>query len=217
VTQDPLPEPRREYTAGELREDEVDPQDPLGEVRRWLEDAVGAGVPEPTAATLATVDADGVPDARVVLVRGFDARGARWFTNRRSAKGRQLGHHRSAALVLFWPALERQVRLRGPVTDLSDDESDAYFAGRPRPSQVAAWASDQSAPIDDRGALDRAAAAADARFADGGPVPRPPHWGGQLLEPEHVELWQGRAARLHDRLRWTRRPATGWDLERLQP
>jgi pyridoxamine 5'-phosphate oxidase len=211
-----LPEPRREYTAGELREGEVDAYDPLGEVRRWVEDAVAAGVGEPTAATLATVDAAGVPDARIVLVRGIDDRGVRWFTNRSSAKGRQLEHRPVAAVVLFWPDLERQVRMRGRVEDLPDEDSDRYFAGRPRGSQVAAWASRQSEVVADRAALDRAADAAAERFAGDDPVPRPPHWGGQLLRPDTVELWQGRPARLHDRLRWTR-TVGGWQLERLQP
>jgi pyridoxamine 5'-phosphate oxidase len=216
VVDETLPEPRRDYTASELREAEVDAQDPLGEVRRWIEDAVAAGVAEPTAATLATVDAAGVPDARIVLVRGIDGSGVRWFTNRSSAKGRQLEHRPVAAVVLFWPDLERQVRLRGRVEDVPDAVSDRYFAGRPRGSQVAAWASQQSEVVTDRAALDRAADAAAERFGRDDPVPRPPHWGGQLLRPDTVELWQGRPARLHDRLRWTR-TVGGWQLDRLQP
>jgi pyridoxamine 5'-phosphate oxidase len=216
VVDETLPEPRRDYTASELREAEVDAQDPLGEVRRWIEDAVAAGVAEPTAATLATVDAAGVPDARIVLVRGIDGSGVRWFTNLSSAKGRQLEHRPVAAVVLFWPDLERQVRLRGRVEDVPDAVSDRYFAGRPRGSQVAAWASQQSEVVTDRAALDRAADAAAERFGRDDPVPRPPHWGGQLLRPDTVELWQGRPARLHDRLRWTR-TVGGWQLDRLQP
>jgi pyridoxamine 5'-phosphate oxidase len=211
-----LPGQRCEYTAGELREDEVDARDPLAEVRRWVEEAVAAEVPEPTAATLATVDPGGVPDARIVLVRGIDADGVRWFTNRLSAKGRQLEQRPVAAVVLFWPQLERQVRLRGRVEDVADEDSDRYFAGRPRGSQVAAWASRQSEVVADREALDRAADAATERFADVAQVPRPPHWGGQLLRPDAIELWQGRPARLHDRLRWTR-TVDGWRVERLQP
>lgn len=211
-----LPRRRREYTVGELHEAEVDPADPLAEVRRWIGEAAEAGVREPTAATLATVDAAGVPDARVVLLRGLDARGVIWYSNRTSAKGQQLAERPLAAVVLFWRELERQVRLRGPVEHLPDHESDRYFASRPRDSQVAAWASDQSAPVADRAALDALAEAAAVRFGDDGPVPRPPHWGGWLLRPDQVELWQGRPARLHDRLRWTRR-GEGWQLERLQP
>jgi pyridoxamine 5'-phosphate oxidase len=207
---------RREYGSGVLHEDDVVGDRPLAEVRRWVAEAVAAQVLEPTAATLATVDADGVPDARVVLLRDVGDDGVRWYSNRRSAKGRQLAVHPVAAVVLFWPELERQVRLRGRVEDLPDDESDRYFASRPRPSQVAAWASDQSAVIEGRVALDALAETATRRFDDVEHIPRPPHWGGQLLRPDQVELWQGRQARLHDRLRW-RRTVEGWHLERLQP
>lgn len=213
---EPLPTPRTDYATGALDEAEVDAADPLGVVRRWLDDAMAADVAEPTAATLATVDAAGVPDARTVLIRGLDRDGARWFTNRQSAKGRQLADRPVAALVLFWPVLERQVRLRGRVEELDDAASDAYFDARPRDSQLAAWASQQSEPTADRAALDRAVEAIEARFADVERVPRPPHWGGQLLRPDVVELWQGRTARLHDRLRWTR-TTEGWRLTRLQP
>jgi pyridoxamine 5'-phosphate oxidase len=207
---------RREYGSGVLHEDDVVHARPLAEVRRWVAEAAAAQVLEPTAATLATVDVDGVPDARVVLLRDVGDDGVRWYTNRASAKGRQLAANPVAAVVLFWPELERQVRLRGRVEDLSDEESDRYFAGRPRPSQVAAWASEQSAVVEGRAALDALAEAATRRFAALERVPRPPHWGGQLLRPDEVELWQGRQARLHDRLRW-RRTGDGWHLERLQP
>ncbi|MEX1164030.1 MAG: pyridoxamine 5'-phosphate oxidase [Nitriliruptor sp.] len=212
----PLPHPRREYGTGELREADVDGSDPLSEVRRWVDEAIAAGVHEPTACTLATVDAAGVPDARVVLVREVDDRGLTWFTSLASSKGRQLADRPVAAVVLFWPDLERQVRVRGRVEDVPAAVSDAYFASRPRPSQVSAWASSQSEPVADRATLEAAAAAAEERFADGAPVPRPASWGGQLLRPDEVELWQGRQARLHDRLRWTR-TAEGWQLDRLQP
>ncbi len=216
VSTPPLPHPRREYGTGELREHDVDAADPLAAVRRWIDEAIAAGVREPTACTLATVDAAGVPDARIVLVREVDDRGLTWFTSRSSRKGHQLADHPVAAVVLFWPDLERQVRLRGRVEDVPAAASDAYFASRPRPSQVAAWASRQSEPVADRAALDAAAAAAAERFPDGTAVPRPPTWGGQLLRPDSVELWQGRRARLHDRLRWTR-TRDGWQLGRLQP
>lgn len=216
MDQQPLPQPHREYTVGELHEHEVDADDPLGEVRRWLADAVAAGLPEPTAATLATVDAEGGPDARVVLLRGIDDRGVCWFSSRTSAKGRQLAVRPIAAVVLFWPQLERQIRLRGPVEHLPDEESDRYFASRPRASQLAAWASDQSQVVAGRASLEAMVDAATRRFADLPQVPRPPYWGGELLRPDTVELWQGRRARLHDRLRWTR-VAGGWRLERLQP
>jgi pyridoxamine 5'-phosphate oxidase len=216
VSDEPLPHVRREYGVGELHAGEVDADDPLGEVRGWIAEAVAAEVLEPTAMTLATVDDAGVPDARIVLLRGLDDRGVWWYSNRNSAKGRQLAHRPVAAVVLFWPRLERQVRLRGRVEPLSEEESDRYFASRPRHSQLAAWASDQSAVVRDRAALEAAAEAATRRFADLPEVPRPPHWGGDLLRPETVELWQGRGARLHDRLRWSRQ-GDGWCLERLQP
>ena len=218
----PLDHPREEYRAGALETADV-ADGPLQAVRRWLDEAVAAELPEPTAVTLATVDADGRADARIVLLRGLDDRGAIWYTNRRSAKGRQLARVARAALVAFWPQLERQVRLQGPVAPLSDAESDAYFASRPRGSQLGAWASEQSEPVADRAALERQVAEVEARFA-GSDVPRPPHWGGYLLSPEVIELWQGRPSRLHDRLRCTwvagdrpRRDPSGWRVERLQP
>jgi pyridoxamine 5'-phosphate oxidase len=212
-----LDEVRRDYRRGELdRQDLLD--DPLEQLRRWLDDAVAAALPEPTAATLATVDAHGLPDARVVLVRGSDARGVWWFTNRQSAKGAQLAANSRAAVVLFWEPLERQVRLRGQVELLPDAESDAYFASRPRSSRIGAWASDQSQPVADRDALDAHVAAVQRRFEGVEEVPRPEHWGGYLLRPTSIEFWQGRASRLHDRLRFERsEPDAAWQLERLQP
>lgn len=211
---DELAAPRQDYRAGRL-EDGAVAHEPLTQLRSWLEDAIAADLPEPTAITLATVDADGLPDARVVLLRGIDERGIRWFTNRRSAKGRQLAANPVASVVAHWQPLERQVRLRGPVELLSDEESDAYHASRPRESQLGAWASDQSEPIADRAALDAQVAAVAARF-DGVEVPRPPFWGGYLLRPHTVEFWQGRPGRLHDRLRHERH-AGGWRVVRLQP
>lgn len=211
-----LPQPRTDYTAGRLDDGVLDPTDPLGAVRAWIEAAVDADLPEPTAMTLATVDGGGVPDARIVLVRGVDDRGIVWFSNRVSAKGRQLADRPVAAAVLFWPQLERQLRLRGRVEHLPDADSDAYFATRPRASQVGAWASDQSSPVPDRATLEARAAALEERYPAGAEVPRPPTWGGELLRPDAIELWQGRPARLHDRLRYTR-TADGWRLERLMP
>lgn len=218
----PIEHPRDEYRIGALEAEEV-ADGPLRAVRRWLDQAIAAGLDEPTAVTLASVDANGRPDARIVLLRGLDDRGAVWFTNRRSAKGRQLASVPFAAVVAYWPQLERQVRLRGPVSPLSDEESDAYFASRPRGSQLGAWASEQSQPVADRAALEQQVVEVEARFA-GGAVPRPEHWGGALLAPEVVELWQGRPSRLHDRIRCTLLPGevathepSRWRIERLQP
>ena len=188
--------------------------DPIELFAGWFERAV-AEVPLAESVCLATVDADGMPDARMVLLKGFDERGFRFFTNEESIKGRQLAERPTAALVLYWRELDRQVCLRGAVTELSTEDSDAYFATRPRDAQLGAWASDQSRPLDDRAMLERRVEEARGRF-EGGDVPRPEHWGGYLLTPHEVECWQGRPYRLHDRFRYTRDGA-GWLLERLYP
>lgn len=205
----------RDYDSRPLIEDELG-ADPLVAYRRWLDEAEDAGLPEPGAVTLATVDGEGRPDARIVLLRGIDAEGVVFYTNRRSTKGEQLAVAPHAAVVSYWDALHRQVRLRGRVRLLEDATSDAYFATRPRPSQLAAWASDQSYPIDDRDELDRRVAELDRCYADG-EVPRPPHWGGYRIDVQEVEFWQGRPARLHERLRYCRQDPGGWDVVRLQP
>lgn len=193
-------------------------QDPLRAVRRWLAEAVDAASEvEPTAMTLATAEpspAGPLPDARVVLCKGID-HGLVFYTSRASDKGRQLAAAPDAAATFLWSTLERQVRVRGPVEVVDDATSDAYFATRPRGSQLAAWASDQSRSVRDRAELEARAAERAAQF-DGRDVPRPPHWGGYRLVPQLVELWQGRPNRLHDRLRW-RRTDDHWLLERLQP
>jgi pyridoxamine 5'-phosphate oxidase len=214
---------RRSYERGSLDLgdlSEAERADPLAALRRWLDEAVDDGRdPEPTAMVLATVTTgpDGVglgSDARVVLCKGVDD-GVTFFSNRGSAKGRQLAAHARAAVVFHWAALERQVRVRGVVSPVADAESDAYFATRPRESRIGAWASSQSAPIGSRAALEQQAAAAAARHADGN-VPRPERWGGYRLVPDELELWQGRPGRLHDRLLATRAD-DGWDWVRLQP
>lgn len=210
---------RRDYDSSELTAEMLGP-DPLAAYRRWLEDAVAAEHPEvtePAAATLATVDPDGHPDARMVLLRSIDERGVVFYTNRRSTKGRQLAAVPQAAVVSYWGPLHRQVRLRGPAEVLSDEESDRYFARRPRESQLAAWASQQSEPIGDRGELTARVEELDERYSDV-EVPRPPHWGGYLVAATEVEFWQGRPARLHERLRYRRAQVDdAWQVERLQP
>lgn len=201
-------------SASELSESDV-AADALVQVRHWFDAQAALQPRELVVGSLATVDADGQPDARFVIVRGLDARGVHWFSNRDSAKGRQLRARPTAAISIYWRVSDRQIRLRGAVEALPDPEADAYFAGRPRQSQIGAWASHQSTPIADRAALDRQVAEVEERFA-GAEVPRPDFWVGYLLRPAVVELWQARPGRLHDRLRYTRE-GDGWHVERLQP
>lgn len=192
------------------------PGDPIALVQRWFADAQAAGIAQPDAMTLATTTPEGRPSARVVLLKDLDARGFVFFTNYESRKGRELAANPYAALVLLWVALERQVRVTGAVTRLGDEESDAYFATRSRGSQLGAWASHQSRPLEARGQLEERWAALDARHRDT-PIPRPPHWGGYCVDPHEIELWEGRANRLHDRVAYVRDAAGGWERTRLQP
>ena len=200
---------RRELSEADL------PQDPIALVERWVAEAQAAGLDQPDAMTLATATPDGRPSARAVLLKGVDARGFAFFTNYESRKGRELEANPRAALVLLWTPLHRQLRATGAVSRLSAEESDAYFATRQRGSQLGAWASQQSRPLPDRAELEERFAALDARYADG-VVPRPPHWGGYRVEPDEIEVWQGRANRLHDRFAYAR-TAEGWERTRLQP
>ena len=190
--------------------------DPLQLIRAWYEEAVAEGLFEPDAMALATASPDGMPSVRIVLLKGIDDRGLRFFTNYGSRKGRELDANPRAALALWWPALQRQLRLEGPVERLTGAESDAYFASRGRESRLGAWASKQGTPIPDRGSLEAAFADADARYP-GEAVPRPDYWGGYRLVPDAVELWQGRANRLHDREHFLRTEDGSWRSERLSP
>ncbi|MEO7198182.1 MAG: pyridoxamine 5'-phosphate oxidase [Solirubrobacterales bacterium] len=167
---------------------------------------------------LATVGDGGMPDARMVLLKGFDARGFRFFTGEGSAKGVQLARHPHAALVFYWRELDRQVRVRGAVERVPGEEADEYFAGRPRESKIGAWSSPQSRPLRDRADLDARVAEIEDRFAEGGPIPRPPDWGGYRVVAESIEFWQGQVGRLHDRFRYSREGSAGpWSRERLGP
>jgi len=191
------------------------PADPLALFATWYDDAQHCGLAESTAMTLATVDADGRPSARIVLLKGFDTRGFRFYTNYESAKGQALAAHPEAALVFWWEPLERQVRIQGHVSKLPGDESDAYFARRSRGSRLGAHASPQSRPLDGRDELANRVADTEARFADAD-VPRPSHWGGYVVTPRAIEFWQARRSRLHDRLRYIKADGD-WQIERLSP
>ena len=198
-----------------LERGDLDP-DPYTQFDIWFERAVEV-VEEPEAVCLATVDAEGMPDARMVLLKGAGPEGFRFFTNYEGVKASQLDANPAAAMVFFWPQLERQVRIRGPVEKLPSEESDAYFASRGRNSRIGAWASPQSTVIpDSREELDRLNIEAQERFEGVEEVPRPPHWGGFVLTPVQFEFWQGRQARLHDRFRYLPE-GQGWRLERLAP
>jgi pyridoxamine 5'-phosphate oxidase len=191
--------------------------EPTVQFQRWFDEAVAAGVPEPEAVCVASVGEDGTPSARLVLLKQQDRRGFVFFTNYQSQKGLELAADPRAALVWRWFALERQVRVVGTAARVSEAESDAYFATRPRGAQIGAWASPQSQTLPDRAALEARVAKVAARFGDG-PIPRPPWWGGIRVAPETVEFWQGRRSRLHDRLRYRRLDGDqGWTIERLAP
>jgi pyridoxamine 5'-phosphate oxidase len=192
------------------------PADPVAQVAAWLDEAAATPVINPHAMTLATVDPDGNPSARTVLLKGFDQRGAVFYTNRNSRKGRALAAHARAALLLHWDSLLRQVSIEGAVTQVDDAESDAYFATRPRGAQLGAWVSKQSEPVESRAVMEAEIEAMTRRF-EGGPVPRPPHWSGYRVALESIELWQGRIDRLHDRVVYTRDENGVWTNQRLSP
>jgi pyridoxamine 5'-phosphate oxidase len=204
---------RKSYERAELDESASAAQ-PLDQFGLWLQQALSAALPEPNAMTLATVGANGRPSTRVVLIKGFDARGIVWYTNYNSRKGQELAANGFAALQFHWVELERVVRIEGRVEKVAEHESDAYFASRPLDSRIGAWASPQSQVIGSRSVLVANAAKFGAKFLL--QPPRPPHWGGYRLVPDTWEFWQGRKSRLHDRLRY-RLDATQWVRERLAP
>jgi pyridoxamine 5'-phosphate oxidase len=203
-----------DYEQGALTEAELDP-DPFRQLARWLADAEAAELPSPNAMVLGTVGPAG-PTSRTVLLKDLAGARLEFVTNATSRKGRALTADGRVSLLLPWYALERQVLVDGVATPAPDGRSDRYWAGRPRGSQLAAWASDQSQPIASRDALEARVREVEERFAGSGAIPRPPHWGAWLVEPSRIEFWQGRPSRLHDRLVFTREP-DGWRIERLQP
>lgn len=208
-------EPGQQYSKAELHRRDLDPN-PIRQFQKWFEEAVSVGVAEPNAMTLATATRQGAPSARIVLLKSYDERGFTFHTNYQSQKGRELSENPKAALVFYWPALERQIRITGTVAPVSREESEEYFRSRPHASQIGAWASGQSEVLASRRDL-------EARFDqrahefEGKAVPRPPHWGGYRVYPLAIEFWQGRASRLHDRFRYSRVSEKEWRLERLAP
>ncbi len=209
-----LSELRKSYERAELSED-ASHADPFVQFEQWLQEAIAAEVPEPNAMTLATVAGNMRPSTRVVLIKGFDARGIVWYTNYDSRKGQELAGNPWAALQFHWVELERVVRIEGLVEKVDPAESDAYFKSRPLDSRIGAWASPQSQVISGRGVLIANAARYGAQFLL--QPPRPPHWGGYRLKPDSWQFWQGRKNRLHDRLRYTRDGDMPWLRERLAP
>jgi pyridoxamine 5'-phosphate oxidase len=210
----PIAELRREYARARLDESYVSP-DPIAEFDRWFTEACDAQVSEPNAMALATATREGTPSVRIVLLKAYDERGFAFFTDYRSRKGAELEQNPQAALVLYWAELERQIRITGPVSVVSREESEAYFQSRPRSSRLSTWISHQSQVIAGREVLDDRERQLRSQFPDD--VPLPPHWGGYRVTPETVEFWQGRPSRLHDRLRYMREKGGGWRLERLSP
>jgi len=201
-----------ELTTGDFTERD----EPLRLFADWLADATKSEPNDPNAVALATVDEDGLPNVRMVLLKGYDAAGFVFYTNFESAKGREILGQRKAAMCFHWKSLRRQVRLRGPVEIVDDAEADAYFASRPRGSRIGAWASRQSRPLEGRFALERAVAEYTARYAIG-EIPRPPYWSGFRIVPRTIEFWHDRPFRLHDRVVFSRRDDGGWDRTRLFP
>jgi pyridoxamine 5'-phosphate oxidase len=206
---------RRDYEVGALHRRDLAP-DPIAQFERWLSDAIAAGQVEPTAMTLATASRDGRPSARIVLLKHVDAHGFTFFTNYLSQKGREIEANPNVELCFFWDKLERTVRVHGTVARTSREESEAYFHQRPKRSQVGAAASSQSEVVASRDVLEQRFAELEKQY-EGTDVPTPPHWGGYRVKPETIEFWQGRASRLHDRLRYRRDTSGAWVIERIAP
>ena len=205
---------RKEYTRAGLDRADVH-SDPVVQFNAWFEETLAAGLHEPNAMIVATATANGRPSARTVLLKGYDERGFVFYTNYEGRKARELDANPACALLFYWGELERQVRIEGCASRISNEESDAYFASRPRGSRLGAWASEQSRPVEDRRVLEERVRDLEAEY-EGRGVPRPPFWGGYRVEPDTIEFWQGRENRLHDRLVYSR-VGDDWRIDRLQP
>ena len=206
---------RKDYSAETLLEKDV-ADHPIQQFKKWWDQALASDILEPNAMTLATASADGLPSARIVLIKDFDEKGFVFYTNYNSFKARQLEENPKASLLFHWKELERQVRIMGLVSKVSGEESDAYFQSRPVGSRIGAWASPQSQVIKDRNWLEEAFDHRKEEF-NNEEVPRPPHWGGYRVKPVIVEFWQGRNSRLHDRIQYSLQENGGWKIERLAP
>jgi len=212
----PLKDIRQSYQKSSLDEDDLLP-DPITMSQKWLKEAIeSTAVPEPNTFTLATVNEDGQPSARTLLIKGIEPEGFIFYTNYRSRKGKELDLNPKAAILFFWQGLERQIRIEGKMTKLSTARSKEYFQSRPRGSQIGAWASPQSEVIPDRSILDDRIVEIGGIYKGRKSLPKPPHWGGYILEPHYFEFWQGRANRLHDRLTYSK-DNEEWEVNRLAP
>ena len=206
---------RKDYTLQNLNEIDVDPN-PVIQFQKWFDQACSANLPEPNAMTIATVDSEGKPSARVVLLKNYDEKGFVFYTNYNSRKGQELAANPYASIVFWWAQLERQVRITGSVEKISAHESDEYFHSRPLESRLGAWTSNQSEIISSREVLEQRLQELQVKYQDSN-IPRPPHWGGFRVIPAEIEFWQGRSSRLHDRLLYTQCDDDSWKIQRLSP
>ena len=211
---DPIADIRKEYKLQTLLEEDV-AKEPIAQFTKWWNEATASHIDEVNAMTVATVDADNRPSARIVLLKGYDANGFVFFTNYHSTKGKEMEHNSNVALLFFWKELERQVRIEGTVSKVSAAASDEYFASRPAGSKIGAWASPQSTMIRSREVIEENVLELEKTFADKA-ISRPPHWGGYVVKPERIEFWQGRPSRLHDRIQYELQDGA-WIINRLAP